>query len=85
MMPMNMPPPMQGLQNARPAPSEPDADEMGGGGDQQDMVKAAGGLLEQAVSQFGPQIIDVLKQILSGGGGPPTSHGGSGAPSEEMM
>lgn len=62
-MPFNQPPqapPLQGLAAAKPAPSQqPPAQE-----DPKQLLHAAAGILQDAVSQFGPQIIMVLKQLL---------------------
>ena len=62
MMP-NGPAAMQGLQSARPDDQEAPSQE---GGGPEELLQAAGSILEQAVSQFGPEIILVLKEMLSG-------------------
>lgn len=59
--------PMGGLAAARPEASTPQ---------EQPDLQAAASILQDAVSQFGPQILDVLKQLLESA---PTSGGdGSG-------
>lgn len=58
-MPSN--PAMQGLEQARPD-AQPNQDAGG------DLQQAAAGILQDAVSQFGPEIIQVIIQILSSGG-----------------
>lgn len=81
-MPMSAPPsrqsgPMQGLAAARPVSQQ--NDDGGGAGDPQQLVQAAGALLEDAVKQFGPEIVMVLKQMLAGpGAGEPEGDEGNG-------
>lgn len=80
-MPMNAPPsrqsgPMQGLAAARPAESQGAE----GGGPEQ-LVQAAGALLEDAVAQFGPEIVMVLKEMLAG----PSAPGGAEPEGDEGM
>ena len=83
-MPMMMPggpAAMQGLQSARPNESEAPSQE---GGGPEELMQAAASLLEQAVSQFGPEIVPILQQLLSGAGGGAGPEAGGGMP-EGMM
>ena len=74
-MPSNLPPgqaPMQGLNAAQPPAAPP-----GGGDPKQQLLQAAGTVLQDAVAQFGPQIVEVLTQLLTtapppGAGAPPS-------------
>ena len=68
------PSPVQGLQAAQPTPTAPPT------GGQNPQVEAAMSLLQQAVAQYGPGIIEVLKQILTQGGG-----GAAPMPPQGMM
>ncbi len=66
---------MQGLTAARPQATQ--NPQNAGAQDPKHLIQAAGSILEQAVSQFGPQIIEILKQILTG---PPPGAGSQGSP-----
>lgn len=75
-----MNPALQNLKAAAPAagPKGPGgtSPDGAGGPDNSVLLKAAAHVLQQAVQQFGPQIVMVLKQILSSAG----QGGDAGAP-----
>lgn len=83
-MPPPGPAPMQGLEKAAPQPGPQDP--------QQALMQAAGQLLNSAVQKFGPEIIEVIKEMLGvgpGGGGPkalaPPPGGPGGPPPPGVM
>ena len=84
-MPLPMPPgggqgPVQGLQAAKPSPSAA-APQSGGAGGKGHLVQAAVQLVQQAVTQFGPEIVPILLQLLqsaTGGAGGAGASGGQG-------
>lgn len=70
--------PIQGLAASRPQAGPPPVGGGGGdGADPQQLVQVAATVLSELSDRFGPQIIEVFKQLLAG---PPPGAGAQGPP-----